>query len=281
MTKKETTGSPAGTLTIRPIGHIHTDFPEKFGIPRQSGLVPSLQAYITFEKEFQNPDCFRDIERFTHLWLIWGFSENQDKGWSPTVRPPRLGGNVHTGVFASRSPFRPNPLGLSSVRLEGFSPGNSNNAPAAVHREEELREAAASDGCSGPHAGPDRIKTFPRPAGTEGPVLYISGADLMDGTPIYDIKPYSPLFDCHPDASGSFTHDAIKHRLSVHCTEEQLAPVPPEKREALLDILALDPRPGYHTDPERVYGMDFGDWCVKFCVENMDLYVKEIVRRKG
>lgn len=226
------------TLTIRPIGHIHTDFPEKFGIPRQSGLVPSLQAYITFEGDCRNPDCIRDIERFDYLWLIWGFSENQDRGWSPTVRPPRLGGNVHTGVFASRSPFRPNPLGLSSVRLEGVSPEGFD--------------------------------------GSDGPVLHVSGADLMDGTPIYDIKPYAPLFDSHPEASGSFTHDAIRHRLRVHCEDTLLSVLPAEKQDALLATLSLDPRPGYHDDPDRIYGMDFGEWSVKFRVDGTDLYVERI-----
>ena len=270
MNKNHTPSTSSDTLTIRPIGHIHTDFPEKFGIPRQSGLVPSLQAYITFEKEFQNPDCFRDIERFTHLWLIWGFSENQNKGWSPTVRPPRLGGNVHTGVFASRSPFRPNPLGLSSVHLEGYSPdGEKLLCVGYIH----------SDGSDTP-GSTDHINTVSRPDGVSGPVLYISGADLMDGTPIYDIKPYAPLFDSHPDASGSFTHDAIKHRLTVHCPDHLLSVIPPEKREALLEILALDPRPAYHDDPERVYGMDFGDCCVKFSAEEMDLYVREIIPKK-
>lgn len=255
MENKHKTADSSDILTIRPIGHIHTDFPEKFGIPRQSGLVPSLQAYITFEKEFQNPDCFRDIERFTHLWLIWGFSENQDKGWSPTVRPPRLGGNVHTGVFASRSPFRPNPLGLSSVRL---------------------KKVLLDDGSN----GPGDADFYSRPVGAEGPVLFISGADLMDGTPIYDIKPYVPLSDCHPDASASFTNTAREHRLTVHCKESLLAPVAPDKRQTLLDVLALDPRPAYHDDPERIYGMDFGNWCVRFCVDGMELDVKEIVRNK-
>lgn len=241
MKNNHTSAVSSDTLTIRPIGHIHTDFSEKFGIPRQSGLVPSLQAYITFEKEFQNPDCFRDIERFTHLWLIWGFSENTKKGWSPTVRPPRLGGNVHTGVFASRSPFRPNPLGLSSVRLEKFSPDNSS-----------------------------------RSTGFGGPVLYVSGADLMNGTPIYDIKPYIPVSDSHPDAHGSFSDTARRHRLTVHCDYELLSLIAPDKRQALLEVLSLDPRPAYHDDPERIYGMDFGNWCVRFCVDETELYVREI-----
>lgn len=229
-------------LTIRPIGHIHTDFPEKFGIPRQSGLVPSLQAAITLEGECKNSDCIRNIEQFTHLWLIWGFSANQDKGWSPTVRPPRLGGNVHTGVFASRAPFRPNPLGLSCVRLERVCLKGEN--------------------------------------GLEGPVLFVSGADLMDGTPIYDIKPYAPLFDSHPEASGSFTHDTIRHRLTVHCEDILLDILPPEKRDVLLDILSLDPRPGYHDDPERIYGLDFGKWSVRFRVDGNELYVEEIFQNK-
>ena len=225
MTKKETTGSPAGTLTIRPIGHIHTDFPEKFGIPRQSGLVPSLQAYITFEKEFQNPDCFRDIERFTHLWLIWGFSENQDKGWSPTVRPPRLGGNVRMGVFATRSPFRPNPLGLSSVRLLG-------------------------------------VEDSP-----EGKTLRIAGADLMDGTPILDIKPYLPFTDSHPDAKGGFSDQVAGDKLAVETAPGLSDKLPSEKWKALLHILAQDPRPSYQDDPGRVYGMAFAGKEVYFTVD--------------
>ncbi len=235
MNKNHTAAASSDTLTIRPIGHIHTDFPEKFGIPRQSGLVPSLRAYITFEKEFQNPDCFRNIEKFTHLWLIWGFSKNQNKGWSPTVRPPRLGGNIHTGVFASRSPFRPNPIGLSSVRLESLDTENP-----------------------------------------VGPVLYVSGADLMDGTPIYDIKPYVPFTDSHPNAAGSFTDTALKHRLTVHCSESLLSPIPPEKRKALLETLAFDPRPAYHNDPERIYGMDFDSYTIRFSVNDIDLYILEI-----
>ena len=299
MENKHKTADSSDILTIRPIGHIHTDFPEKFGIPRQSGLVPSLQAYITFEKEFQNPDCFRDIERFTHLWLIWGFSENQDKGWSPTVRPPRLGGNVHTGVFASRSPFRPNPLGLSSVRLKKVLLDDGSNGPGAdkfgnIEAAGDLTDCGnkSSVETSGPVAdsgnsdaaktivGPGDADFYSRPVGAEGPVLFISGADLMDGTPIYDIKPYVPLSDCHPDASASFTNTAREHRLTVHCEESLLAPVAPDKRQTLLDVLALDPRPAYHDDPERIYGMDFGNWCVRFCVDGMELDVKEIVRNK-
>lgn len=238
MTKITTPVSSSESLTIHPIGHIHTDFPEKFGIPRQSGLVPSLNSFITFEKPYQNPDCFRDILHFSHLWLLWGFSENIHSGWSPTVRPPRLGGNIHTGVFASRSPFRPNPIGLSSVRLEKLSL----NTP-------------------------------------EGPVLYISGADLMDGTPIYDIKPYIPFSDSHPDAAGSFTKAGRKHILTVHCEESLLSSIVPSKRQALLEVLSLDPRPAYQNNPERIYHMDFADCCISFRVKDMDLYVEEIQKR--
>lgn len=232
--------SDPDSMLITPIAHIHTDFPEKFGIPRQSGLVPSLQSFITFEKEYQNPDCFRDITAFSHLWLLWGFSKNSRQGWSPTVRPPRLGGNRHTGVFASRSPFRPNALGLSSVRLERLEATESN-----------------------------------------GPVLFISGADLMDGTPIYDIKPYLPYTDSHPEASGSFSVQALSHRLHVHCDKALLSLVTPDRRASLLEVLSLDPRPAYQTDPDRVYGMDFHCYNIKFSVDGQDLYVHDITFIKG
>lgn len=221
------------SLMLKPIAHIQSDFPEKFGIPRQSGMT-SLSSRLVFEKEYQNPDCVRDLEHFSHLWLLWGFSANGKGSWSPTVRPPRLGGNRHTGVFASRSPFRPNPIGLSSVRLESI--------------------------------------TF----GDHGPVLHLSGADLMDGTPVYDIKPYLPFTDSHPEAAGSFTTNALSHRLTVHCDEELLRKIPPEKREALLDTLSLDPRPAYHHDPARVYGMSFDRYTIRFTVEDTALYIREI-----
>lgn len=233
--KKETQLPPAyEALTLIPVARIHSDFPEKFGIPRQSGLA-KCSSFLTFEKDFQNPDCIRDLEHFSHLWLLWGFSANRKGDWSPTVRPPRLGGNKHTGVFASRSPFRPNPIGLSSVRLE-------------------------------------RI-TF----GAGGPVLWLSGADLMDGTPIYDIKPYLSFTDSHPEASGSFATGALSHRLAVHCEDSLLAVLPPKKREGLLDALSLDPRPAYHRNPERMYGMSFGGCTVRFCVKEKELYVHEII----
>lgn len=222
---------------LHPIGHIHTDFPSKFGVPRQSGLAASARAYITFEPEFRNPDCFRGIEDYSHLWLIWGFSKNQDKGWSPTVRPPRLGGNVRLGVFATRSPFRPNFLGLSSVTFAG------------LHMDEK-----------------------------NGPVLYLLGADLMDGTPIYDIKPYLAFTDSHPEASGSFTASALTHRLQVHCTDDLTAVLPPDRKAALMEALALDPRPSYQHDPERIYGMEYAGFDVRFFVCGDDLYVKEIIK---
>lgn len=224
------------TLSLTPIAHIHSDFPEKFGIPRQSGMA-EVSSFLLFEKEYRSPDCIRDLEQFSHLWLLWGFSANEAGRWSPTVRPPRLGGNKHTGVFASRSPFRPNPVGLSSVRL-------------------------------------DKIEY-----GADGPALFLSGADLMDGTPVYDIKPYLPFTDCHPDASASFTADALKHRLQVHCEPSLLSLIPEEKREALLSALALDPRPAYHSDPDRQYGMSFSSYTVRFFVKDNNLYVSEICKR--
>ena len=219
-------------LSIKPIAYIHSDFSEKFGIPRQSGLVDSLQAKIIFTEEFRNGDCIRGIEEFSHLWLIWEFSKNQRDKWTPTVRPPRLGGNKRKGVFASRAPFRPNPLGLSCVRLEKAVP----NSP-------------------------------------EGPILYVSGADLLDGTPIYDIKPYLSFADAHPDALGSFSTKALEHRLNVHCEDALLHLIPKEKRQSLLDCLSLDPRPSYQHDPERVYGFYFADLEIRFTVQDSVLTV--------
>ena len=210
--------------SIKVIARIRSDFPEKFGIPRQSGLVPELRAKIVFEPEFRNADALRGIEGFSHLWLIWQFSAAVRDTWSPTVRPPRLGGNERVGVFATRSPFRPNAVGLSCVRLEG------------VAREEGL-----------------------------GEVLIVSGADLMDATPIYDIKPYLPYADAHPEALGGFA-PAPKETLAVDCPPELLAALPEEQREALLGVLAQDPRPQYQHDPARVYAMSFGGWDIKFRV---------------
>ena len=220
--------------SIKVIARIRSDFPTKFGIPRQSGLVPQLRATVVFEPEFRNADALRGIEGFSHLWLIWQFSGAVRETWSPTVRPPRLGGNERMGVFATRSPFRPNPIGLSSVRLEG------------VGQDAEL-----------------------------GPVLYVSGADLMDGTPIYDIKPYLPYADCHADASGGFA-PSPKATAAVDCPVELLQKLPPEQADALLGVLAQDPRPQYQDDPGRIYGMRFAKFEVKFRVKNGTVCVTEI-----
>ena len=220
--------------SIKVIAHIRSDFPTKFGIPRQSGLVPELRATIVFEPEFRNIDALRGIEGFSHLWLIWQFSEAVREEWSPTVRPPRLGGNTRMGVFATRSPFRPNPIGLSCVKLEG------------VGQDAEF-----------------------------GPVLYVSGADLMDGTPIYDVKPYLPYADSHGDAHGGFA-PSPKETVAVECPPELLGKLSPEQQAALLGVLAQDPRPQYQDDPQRVYGMQFAGFEVKFRVENGVLYVTEI-----
>ena len=211
----------------RIIARIHTDFPTKFGIPRQSGLVEALKAEIVFEPEYQNPEALRGIEEFSHLWLLWEFSEAVRKEWSPTVRPPRLGGNKRMGVFATRSPFRPNAIGLSCVKLEKV----------------ELRTE-------------------------RGPVLHVSGADLMDGTPIYDIKPYLPFADSHPEATGGFSDKTKNHHLDVMIPAEFLEQVEEEKREALRAVLMHDPRPSYQNDPNRIYGMEFAGYEVKFRVED-------------
>lgn len=221
------------SLTLRPIAHIHTQFPEKFGIPRQSGLVEELRARVVFEREYRIREAFRGIEDFSHLWLLWQFTES--RGWSPTVRPPRLGGNRRMGVFATRSPFRPNPLGLSCVRLEAV-------------------EYDAAD----------------------GPALLVRGADLLDGTPILDVKPYVPLADCRPEAVGSFSDQHRGDHLEVEFPPELLAKVPESHRAALLGVLSQDPRPSYQKDPERVYGMAFAGLEVKFTVEGETLYVKAV-----
>ncbi len=225
--------------SVNVIARIRSDFPTKFGIPRQSGLVRELRATVVFEPEYRNMDAVRGLEEFSHIWLIWQFSQAVRSDWSPTVRPPRLGGNKRIGVFACRSPFRPNPIGLSSVRLEG-------------------------------------IEQHP----TLGPVLHVSGADLMDGTPIYDIKPYVPYSDCHTDAVGGFVDKVERVKLRVHCGEELLSQVPAEKREALLGVLAEDPRPSYQEDPERIYGMAFAGLEVKFSVAGECLTVREITRKE-
>lgn len=222
-------------LELKQIAHICSPFPTKFGIPRQSGLVDALRATVVFEPEFRNADALRGLEGFSHLWLIWEFSEARRDGWSPTVRPPRLGGNARMGVFATRSPFRPNPLGLSCVRLEG------------------IRHDAAL-----------------------GTVLDVSGADLMDGTPIYDVKPYLPYADCKPEAVGGFAASGEGRLLTVRADETLLAGLPARTREALLGVLAHDPRPSYQNDPDRVYGMAFGGCEVRFSVDGETLTVRSV-----
>ena len=222
-------------LILRPVAHIRSDFSSKFGIPRQSGLVESLSAEIVFEEEFRNGDMLRGLEDFSHLWLIWHFSANRSQDWSPTVRPPRLGGNVRMGVFATRSPFRPNPIGLSCVRLLEI-----------VHTAHE------------------------------GHILRIGGADLMDGTPILDIKPYVPYADAHPEALEGFTSVKSRH-VEVSIAPELLARFPEDKRAALLGILEQDPRPSYQTDPERVYGFGFAGREIRFSVADGILTVLDVL----
>lgn len=217
------------------IAHINTEFPTKFGIPRQSGIIESLKGSIVFEPEYRNPDASRGLEDFSHLWLIWEFSEAKREGWSPTVRPPRLGGNTRKGVFATRSPFRPNPIGLSSVKLE-------------------------------------KIEMDPK----LGPILHVSGADMMDGTPIYDIKPYIAYTDSHPDAVSGFANKPAEYLLDVEVAKELIDIVPEKQRESLIAVLAHDPRPQYQDDPERVYGMAFDQYEVRFKVKDLYLTVIDI-----
>lgn len=216
---------------MKVIAHIETCFPTKFGVPRQAGIVDT-PGRIVFEPEYRVSDAVRGLEGFDYIWLIWQFSKAVRNDWSPTVRPPRLGGNERMGVFATRSPFRPNAVGLSSVRL------------VRIEVEREL-----------------------------GPVLYISGADLMDGTPIYDIKPYLPYTDSHPEARSGFAVRPAESLLQVECSPEILKLVPEQLRKSLLDVLAHDPRPQYHHDPTRIYGMEFGNMEVKFSVDRDHLVV--------
>ena len=223
---------------IKIIAHIRSDFPTKFGLPRQSGLVSELQAEIVFEPEYRNPDALRGLEGFSHLWIIWEFSEAKREHWSPTVRPPRLGGNTRMGVFATRSPFRPNPIGLSCVEILG------------IRQDKEL-----------------------------GPVIEVGGADLMDGTPIYDIKPYIPYADAHPEAKEGFTAQNQGYRLEVEIPEKVQKQLPPDKLEGLYGILAQDPRPSYQDDPERIYGFEYAGYEVKFRVNENRLFVVEIERK--
>ena len=220
---------------MKTIARIKCDYKEKFGIPRQSGLVTNLEAKIIFEPEYRNPEALRGIEEFSHLWLIWEFSKAKREEFSPTVRPPRLGGNKRLGVFATRSPFRPNPIGLSCVRLL---------------RIEDSAEY--------------------------GKILIVDGADLLDGTPIYDVKPYLPYADSRPDAKGGFAEKVFGYSLSVDFPEDLLKRVPTEKREALLEILKEDPRPSYKADGDRVYGFKFADMEIFFKVYDSTLTVTDI-----
>ena len=222
-------------FTMRPIARIHSDFSTKFGVPRQSGLVDALESTVVFEPEYRNMDALRGLVDFSHLWLVWVFDKAVRRDWSPTVRPPRLGGNRRMGVFATRSPFRPNPIALSSVKLAGI---------------EQTAE--------------------------QGPVLHIQGADLMDGTPILDIKPYIPYADAHPEALGGFAAVPAGETLEVLIPPDMLEKIPPERREALRGVLAQDPRPHYQDDPERIYGFGFAGMEVRFSVEGSRLTVREI-----
>lgn len=215
------------------IARIHNDFSDKFGIPRQSGLNSAV-SQIVFEAEYRNIDALRGIDEFSHLWLIWNFSESNKENWSPTVRPPRLGGNTKVGVFATRSPFRPNPIGLSVVKLI----------------KTEMTE--------------------------KGPVVFVSGADLLDGTPIYDIKPYIPYSDCITDAKDGFTSVTKDYKLQVHIHTDIAQLFPKDKLTVLKEILSGDPRPSYHTDAQRVYGLSYAGYNVKFTVKENLLTVTEI-----
>lgn len=219
------------------IAKIHTDFSSKFGVPRQSGLIDSLKATIVFEEPYRVAEAVRGLEDFSHIWLLWQFSEAVRDNWSPTVRPPMLGGNTRMGVFATRSPFRPNPIGLSCVTL-------------------------------------DRIEMTP----DRGPVLHVRGADLMDGTPIYDIKPYLPYADAHPEATGGFTETITDRSVTVLDPDNALMMLPSDKREALIEILKSDPRPTYQDDPDRVYGFGFAGYEVRFTVKEKTLTVVSVQR---
>ena len=222
-------------VSMQVIARMKSDFPTKFGIPRQSGLVPELRSTIIFEPEYRNTDALRGLEDYSHLWIIWQFSEAVRTGWSPTVRPPRLGGNTRMGVFATRSPFRPNSLGLSSVKILGL----------------------------------EQTDAF-------GTVIHVGGADLKDGTPIFDIKPYIPYSDCHSDAVGGFTQTADDFLLNVNISDHLLKKIPQNKRHALMGVLSHDPRPSYQKDSDRIYGLTFSGLDVRFQIQGNTLTVVEI-----
>ncbi len=222
-------------MEIKPIARIHTDFSEKFGVPRQAGLAPSLTGKIVFEPEYRNVRAVRELDGFSHIWLIWEFSQCSDSKFSPTVRPPRLGGNRRVGVFASRSPFRPNRLGLSCVKIE-------------------------------------KIETD----GEKAPIITVSGVDMTDGTPIYDIKPYIPIADCIPTASEGYTAQTKEYKISVSCDENLLSIIPENKRQALLELLSNDPRPAYNDEEGKEYGVTFAGFNIRFKYENNSLSVTQI-----
>ncbi len=225
-------------ISMNIIARMQSDFSSKFGIPRQSGLVNELKSTIIFEPKYRNPDALRGLEEFSHLWIIWQFSEAVRKDWSPTVRPPRLGGNTRMGVFATRSPFRPNEIGLSCVKILS------------------LEQTADS-----------------------GTVIHVAGADLMNGTPILDIKPYIPYADCYPDAKGGFTENVNPFHLEVHIPHWLLDKIPKEKHNALIGILSNDPRPSYQNDPSRIYGLEFSGYNIRFQVEDDILTVCDIEKK--
>ena len=222
--------------TLKIIGHIHTDFPEKFGIPRQSGIDNSLKGVITFLPEYGQEEAFRGLDEYSHIWVIWSFSENPDRPFNATVKPPRLGGNKRMGVFATRSPFRPNDIGLSCLKLDSV----------------KLTE--------------------------DGPVLLVSGVDQMDGTPIYDIKPYIPYTDCHTDAVGGFADKVMGHKLNVEFPEELLDYFPDDKKAGIITVLKDDPRPAYHNNEDRRYGVSYAGMDVHFTVKDDVLTVFEVVK---
>lgn len=222
-------------MEIKPIARIHTDFSEKFGVPRQAGLAPSLTGKIVFEPEYRNVRAVKELDGFSHIWLIWEFSQCSDSKFSPTVRPPRLGGNRRVGVFASRSPFRPNRLGLSCVKIEKIETGGEN-----------------------------------------APIITVSGVDMTDGTPIYDIKPYIPIADCIPTASEGYTAQTKKYKISVNCDEKMLSIIPENKRQALFELLSNDPRPAYNDEEGKEYGVTFAGFNIRFKYENNGLSVTQI-----
>ena len=226
-------------ISFNIIARVYTDFPEKFGIPRQSGLVKNLKGKIVFEPEYRNNSALKGLDGFSHLWIIWKFSEAVTDNWSPTVRPPRLGGNKRIGVFATRAPYRPNPIGLSSVKIEKIEL----NTP-------------------------------------EGPIIEISGADMLDGTPIYDIKPYIAYTDSHPDATGGFSDEVFENKLKVEADEKFENIMPKENYESLMQILSSDPRPGYKEDSDRVYGLSFAGYEIKFTVKDNVLKVEKMEKNR-